>query len=184
MRLKWLGVLITVLLFGCASNGPKEDEQAAEEAPAVEEVAQVDVAAADPEPEVSAPAEEAVAESEPAVEAESADAEVVALDEEVVAADPGPNVVNLSSAGWLGGLNLSQEQLAAIKKAVEKSFVLKIDQIAPCSEDRLGCEVRAAREWVYDGERHRNIVVNVHTVGHASNTVYQINGEWPQVVTQ
>lgn len=92
--------------------------------------------------------------------------------------------VNLSAPNWLGNLNLNKDTLGAVKSAVEKAFDAPIDAEVECAEVRGDCTVRAAREWIVDGQKYREIVINIHTVGHASNTVIQEGGKWPAVTTQ
>ncbi|MDH5300741.1 MAG: hypothetical protein OEW58_05195 [Gammaproteobacteria bacterium] len=92
--------------------------------------------------------------------------------------------VNLNSPQWLGGLKLEKNQLKDISKAVEKALSSPIDASQQCGASRQDCEVRAAREWTVEGDLYREIVINVHTVGHASSTVKQDNGKWPAIVAQ
>lgn len=92
--------------------------------------------------------------------------------------------INLGAPNWLGNLNLDKDKLAAVKGAVEKAFDAPIDAEVECGEVRGDCTVRAAREWIVDGQKFREIVINIHTVGHASNAVGQENGQWPAVSAQ
>jgi hypothetical protein len=94
------------------------------------------------------------------------------------------NSINLSDPTWLGTLDLKQGQLKKIKKAVEKAFKAPIDAEQQCGEVRLDCVVRAAREWKVDGNTYREIVIHIHTVGHASHAVGAEGGKWPKVVTK
>ncbi len=91
--------------------------------------------------------------------------------------------VNINSPEWLGNLKLDKAQLMAIKKAVTKALEAPIDQEIQCGKVRGDCVVRAAREWSYQGDRFREIVVYLHTKGHASRTVAQTKGRWPTIVT-
>ena len=90
--------------------------------------------------------------------------------------------VNLNGPEWLGHLKLDKKQLAKIKTAFEKALNAPIDAEQQCGEVRLDCVVRAAREWKVDGETYREMVINIHTVGHASRAVGQVNGKWPKIV--
>ncbi len=92
--------------------------------------------------------------------------------------------VNINAPEWLGGLNLSKEQLGKIREAVEKALTAPIDATLQCGEVRQDCEVRAAREWTVDGDTYREIVVYLHTQGHASRTVGQTKGKWPKIVAE
>ncbi|MDX1810977.1 MAG: hypothetical protein R3240_03460 [Gammaproteobacteria bacterium] len=89
--------------------------------------------------------------------------------------------INLSSDEWLGELKLDKKQLTTIKSAVEKALNAPIDAEQQCGEVRLDCVVRAAREWTVDGDKYREIVIHIHTVGHASRAVGQDHGKWPAV---
>ena len=91
--------------------------------------------------------------------------------------------VNINSPEWLGNLKLSKKQLMHIKKSVTKALHSPIDNEIECGEIRMDCVVRTAREWTYQGNRYREIVVNLHTVGHASKTVGQTRGRWPTIIT-
>lgn len=93
--------------------------------------------------------------------------------------------VNLTAPTILGGLDLSQEQLKSIKEAVEKAMSGNVDAEFQCGEVKLDCVARAARQWTYEGNTFREIVVNIHTVGHASFTVEKPKGQaWPTIVTK
>jgi hypothetical protein len=94
------------------------------------------------------------------------------------------STINLNSNEWLGQLKLDAKQLKAIKSAVEKALNAPIDAEQQCGKVRLDCVVRAAREWEYDGSKFREIVINIHTVGHASRAVEQKNGKWPAVAAK
>lgn len=87
------------------------------------------------------------------------------------------NTIVLNSPTVLGGLDLSGDQLNKIKAAVEKAMTTSIDNEIQCGEVRLDCVVRAARQWTYEGTTYREIVVNIHTVGHASITVEKPSGQ-------
>ena len=56
-----------------------------------------------------------------------------------------------------------------------------IDAEHQCGAVRLDCVVRAARQWRYEGVIYREIVINIHTVGHASVTVEKIKGKWTSI---
>ncbi len=99
---------------------------------------------------------------------------------QVIAAD----AVKLNSAAWLGNLNPDTELLKATKKAVEKALDAPIDAEQQCGEVRGDCVVRAAREWTVDGDRFREIVIYIHTVGQASNVIAQTKGKWPAIKIQ
>lgn len=90
------------------------------------------------------------------------------------------NIV-LNSSAWVGQLKLDKPQLGAIKKALESALTGPIDTEQQCGDEAGLCTVRTAREWVYKGDRYREIVVNVHMLGHASQTVKQQSGVWPSV---
>jgi len=89
--------------------------------------------------------------------------------------------VNLNGADWLGHLKLETTQLKAIQKAFKKALDAPVDAEQQCGEVRLDCVVRAAREWKVDGQTYREMVINIHTVGHASRAVGQSKGKWPAV---
>lgn len=90
--------------------------------------------------------------------------------------------INLNSPTILGGLNLPGAQLNHIKDAVTKAMNSNIDNEIQCGEVKLDCVVRAARQWNYEGSTFREIVVNIHTVGHASFTVEKAKGQgWPTI---
>lgn|GEM_PF-1114191 len=91
--------------------------------------------------------------------------------------------ININSPEWLGHLKLNKKQLMHIKKAVTKALHSPIDNEIECGEIRMDCVVRTAREWAYQGNRYREIVVNLHTIGHASRTVGQTSGRWPTIIT-
>jgi len=94
-----------------------------------------------------------------------------------------PKIV-LTAPAWVGGLKLDKPQLDAIKQALESALNAPIDAEQQCGPENGLCVVRAAREWTRDGTRYREIVINVHTVGHVQQTVKQVNGAWPEVVIQ
>lgn len=89
--------------------------------------------------------------------------------------------VNLNGGDWLGHLKLDKKQLSSIKSAFEKALKSPIDAEQQCGAVRLDCVVRAAREWKVDGEVYREMVINLHTIGHASRAVGQNKGKWPAV---
>lgn len=89
--------------------------------------------------------------------------------------------INLTEREWLGTLNLSDAELNAVKIAVQKSLEAPIDAEQQCGENRMDCVVRSAREWTVDGERYREIVIDLHGRGHASRTVAQTGGQWPEI---
>lgn len=95
--------------------------------------------------------------------------------------DAGEQQIVLTSPAWVGNLKLEKPRLTAIKKAVENALTGPIDAEQQCGDETGLCTVRTAREWVYNGQRYREIVVNVHMVGHASQTVKQKDGVWPSV---
>lgn len=92
--------------------------------------------------------------------------------------------INLNSPTWLGNLSLDGNTMSSVKDAVEKAFDAPIDAEVECGEVRGDCVVRVTREWIVDGQKFREIVINIHTVGHASNAVSQENGKWPAVNTK
>lgn len=93
--------------------------------------------------------------------------------------------IKLNSPTILGSLNLSSTQLKSIKKAAEKAMGSSIDAEQQCGEVKGDCVVRAAREWKYQGSTFREIVVNIHTVGHASFTVEKAKGKkWPTIAAK
>ncbi len=92
-------------------------------------------------------------------------------------------VINLRGKNWLGSLNLDTGQLESIKKAMEKALNAPIDSEQECGEVRMDCIVRAAREWTVDGDRYREMVIHIHTIGQASSVVAQVNGQWPAIST-
>lgn len=94
------------------------------------------------------------------------------------------NSVNLNSPQWLGNLKLDKSQLKSITKAVKKALDAPIDAHQQCGKVRKDCEVRAAREWKVDGDTYREIVINIHAVGHASSTISQNKGKWPAIVAK
>lgn len=100
------------------------------------------------------------------------------------AAEPATAKIVLTSPAWVGALKLDKPQLDAVKQAVESALSAPIDAEQQCGPENGLCVVRTAREWTRDGNRYREIVVNVHTVGHAQQTVKQVNGKWPEVVIQ
>lgn len=92
--------------------------------------------------------------------------------------------INLKGPEWLGNLNLSDAELNAVKIAVQKSLEAPIDAEQQCGENRMDCVVRSAREWTADGERYREIVIDLHGRGHASHTVPQTGGQWPEIFSK
>lgn len=101
----------------------------------------------------------------------------------IVSTNASAGTIKLNSPEWLGQLKLDKGQLTNIKKAVEEALNAPIDAEQQCGKVRQDCEVRAAREWEYEGEKYREIVINIHTVGHASRAVQQEKGKWPSVAT-
>lgn len=97
------------------------------------------------------------------------------------AAEPPGNAIVLTSSQWLGPLNLDATRLEAIQKAVVKALDAPVDAEQQCGDETGLCTARAARDWAHEGTRYREIVVNVHMVGHASQTVKQAGGKWPEV---
>lgn len=91
--------------------------------------------------------------------------------------------INLKSQ-WLSHIKLDDKQLSSIKEAVEKALDAPIDAEQECGTVRSDCVVRAAREWQVGGTKYREIVVDIHTVGHSSRSVHQVNGKWPTVASQ
>jgi len=91
--------------------------------------------------------------------------------------------VNLNSSSWLGQLKLDKKQMGAITTAFKKALTSPIDAEQQCGEVRSDCIVRAAREWKVDGEVYREMVINIHTIGHASRAVGQNKGKWPKIVS-
>jgi len=93
------------------------------------------------------------------------------------------DTININSSDWLGNLKLDKKQLAEIKKQITKSLNSPIDTELECGEVRGDCVVRPAREWSYQGNRYREIVIYLHTKGHASKTISQTKGKWPTITT-
>ncbi len=93
-------------------------------------------------------------------------------------------VIKLKDPLWFGNFPQDKIDLKKIKKAVEQALTGPVDAEYQCGEVYLDCVARAVREWEYQGERYREIVVNVHTVGHVANAVRTSGGKWPQVVIQ
>ncbi len=91
--------------------------------------------------------------------------------------------VNINTPEWLGNLKLDKNQLTEIKKQITKALDSPIDTELECGEVRGDCVVRPVREWTYKGNRYREIVVYLHTKGHASKTIGQSKGRWPTIVT-
>lgn len=89
--------------------------------------------------------------------------------------------IKLNSAEWLGHLKLDKKELSSIKKAVEKAMNAPVDAEQQCGKVRSDCVVRAAREWEFNGDKYREIVIHIHTKGHASRAVQQDKGKWPAV---
>jgi len=92
------------------------------------------------------------------------------------------SAINLNSSEWLGSLKLDSKQLNSIKKAVESALKAPVDAEQQCGTVRSDCVVRAAREWKVEGDTFREIVIHIHTVGHASRAVASNKGKWPSVV--
>lgn len=91
------------------------------------------------------------------------------------------STIKLNSKEWLGHLKLDNKQLKSIKSAVEKAMKAPVDAEQQCGKVRSDCVVRAAREWEFDGNKFREIVIHIHTKGHASRAVEQKGGKWPTV---
>jgi len=89
--------------------------------------------------------------------------------------------VNLNGPNWLGHLKLEKAKLKAIQKAFKKALDAPVDAEQQCGEARQDCSVRAAREWKVDGQKYREMVIYLHTIGHASRAVGQSNGKWPAI---
>lgn len=90
--------------------------------------------------------------------------------------------INLSSPAILGNLKLPATELKSIQDAVVKAMSGNVDTEYQCGEIKLDCVTRAAREWTYEGNTFREIVVNIHTIGHASFTVEKPKGKgWPTI---
>lgn len=92
------------------------------------------------------------------------------------------NTITLTSPTVLGGLKLDDKQLKSIKDAITKAMNGPIDAEHQCGAVRLDCVVRAARQWRYEGVIYREIVINIHTVGHASVTVEKTKGKWTSII--
>lgn len=92
--------------------------------------------------------------------------------------------INLKTAGWLGNLKLSDAELNSVKQAIQKSLDAPIDAEQQCGENRMDCVVRSAREWVVEGQKYREVVIDLHARGHASNTIAQSSGQWPEIIAQ
>jgi len=91
------------------------------------------------------------------------------------------STIKLNSAEWLGHLELDKGQLKNIQKAVENALTAPVDAEQQCGKVRSDCVVRAAREWEYEGNKFREIVIHIHTKGHASRAIEQVKGKWPAV---
>ena len=90
--------------------------------------------------------------------------------------------INLNAPNVLGDLNLDSKQLQNIKKAIEETLKNDtVDAVFQCGKDCMDCEVRIARQWDYDGDQYREVVVNVHTVGNSSITMANHKGKWPDI---
>ncbi len=94
------------------------------------------------------------------------------------------NTINLKSPDWFGNFPQDRIHLDKIKEAVQKALTGPVDAEYQCGEVVLDCVARAVREWEYKGEKYREIVVNVHTVGHVAKTVRTTGGKWPKVVVK
>lgn len=101
-----------------------------------------------------------------------------------ISASVGAATVNLNSPEWLGNLQLDKKQLDSIKSAFEKALTSAVDAEQQCGEAVQDCVVRAAREWLVDGDTYREMVIDIHTVGHASRAVGQTKGQWPDVAVK
>lgn len=91
--------------------------------------------------------------------------------------------INLNSPEWLGNLKLDKKQLTEIKKQVTKALNSPIDTELECGEVRGDCVVRPVREWTYKGNLYREVVIYLHTKGHASKAIGQSKGKWPTILT-
>ena len=89
--------------------------------------------------------------------------------------------VNINGPDWLGHLKLDKKQLKSISTAFKKALDAPVDAEQQCGEVRSDCVVRAAREWKVDGQKYREMVIHIHTKGHASRAVGQTKGKWPAV---
>lgn len=89
--------------------------------------------------------------------------------------------VNLNSPQWLGNLKLSKSDLTSIRKAVVKALDAPIDVEMQCGENRGDCVVRTAREWQVGKDTYREVVINIHAVGHTSHAIGQASGKWPTI---
>lgn len=94
------------------------------------------------------------------------------------------NEININSPTWLGPLKLSKSQLKDIRKAVGEALDSPIDAEHQCGKERLDCVVRAAREWEVGGDKYREIVIHLHTVGHSAHAIGQNKGKWPAIVAK
>lgn len=92
--------------------------------------------------------------------------------------------INLNTSSWLGNLKLTDSELNSVKLAMQKSLDSPIDSEQQCGENRMDCVVRSAREWIVDGQKYREVVIDLHARGHASNTVTQTSGQWPEIIAQ
>lgn len=91
------------------------------------------------------------------------------------------NDINLNAPEWLGNFKLDAKRLAAVRTATEKALDAPIDAEQQCAEVDGLCTVRAAREWKVGDDQYREIVIYLHTIGHASRAVVKANGKWPAV---
>ena len=94
------------------------------------------------------------------------------------------DTINLNSPGVLGNLSLTGGQLKAIQDAVVSAMESNIDDEKQCGAVKGDCVVRAAREWKYEGSTFREIVIEIHTIGHASITVENAKGKWTTIATK
>ena len=94
------------------------------------------------------------------------------------------DTIKLSSPAILGSMNLTDGQLKAIQDAVVSAMESSIDDEKQCGAVKGDCVVRAAREWKYEGSTFREIVIEIHTVGHASITVENAKGKWTTIATK
>lgn len=92
--------------------------------------------------------------------------------------------VNINAPDWLGPLNLPKEQLGKIKEAFETALNSPIDSEQQCGAVYQDCEVRAAREWSVGNDFYREMVINIHTVGHTSHAVKKEGDKWPSIVAK
>jgi len=91
------------------------------------------------------------------------------------------NQIDLNAPEWLGTYKLEKPRLTAIKTAVENALSAPIDAEQQCGDETGLCVVRTTREWVVNSDRFREVVINLHMIGHATRAVKQVSGQWPSV---